>query len=720
MKIFRMMALSAALISAYPVSAENTNTLIKPRIVGGQAASEGDWPWMSALVVTSEQPVSLLTAKGGEIATQPFIFSPQGQANGEVVDCGLGDQVCVNVQDKVCFIERGDVQFATKVNNCEAGGGVGAIIYNNAPGPLLNGTLFADFTGSIPVVAISQEDGQAFKDNFFGNQVEISVTTLLDAAQSSFCGASFLGSKWVLTASHCVDGETTDSFKVNVGEYDLANGAQNAISVARIYMHPLYDSVALNNDVALIELTQAVNAPAISISSSITTDNAAVDHQTVTAMGWGDRTGYQPGEEHLADIPELLHQVDLQLLTNLECNTTLANSVIGPDSDPSQGGITDAMICAAVAGGGKSSCQGDSGGPLVLNTNEGWQQVGVVSWGVGCAADGYPGVYARVAEFSDWITGIYQGIAVEQTLDFHVAGVDHTQTSLVRVSNNSGQAVQLSYAIDGDQSFTFTHGECVSLAAGASCDLTVSFQPNQIGDHRAVLNIMADNDAIKTSQAYLSGRAIQLSTALNNSLSNSDNITWYNGGEQGWQADTVNGGIESGVIDHLQSSIAMAIITGEGELSFEWAVSSEANTENENDPFDALYIYINGIAFDFISGELDYRQVSYQLTGAENRVTWVYQKDQQVSEGQDKGYLRNIRFTAKDTGSAPTAPETPSAPSNQTTPSSPAAPSTPSTPSAPSTPTTESSSSSSSGGGSFAWLLPLLATLWLRRKTKSA
>merc|ERR1712018_191947 len=59
--------------------------------------------------------------------------------------------------------------------------------------------------------------------------------------------------------------------------------------------------------------------------------------------------------------------------------------------------VSDVMICAGEAG--KDSCQGDSGGPMTFNG----QHVGIVSWGIGCARAGYPGVYGQTDAMLDFI-----------------------------------------------------------------------------------------------------------------------------------------------------------------------------------------------------------------------------------------------------------------------------------------------------------------------------
>ncbi|RUO63779.1 S8 family serine peptidase [Pseudidiomarina insulisalsae] len=110
--------------------------------------------------------------------------SARTEATGSLTDCGIGDQACAGASGAICLIERGTISFAEKVQACEAGGGVGAIVYNNESGPLL-GTL-GEYSATIPAVGISDVDGAALLGQL-GSSTTISV---VDSDWAFFDGTS--------------------------------------------------------------------------------------------------------------------------------------------------------------------------------------------------------------------------------------------------------------------------------------------------------------------------------------------------------------------------------------------------------------------------------------------------------------------------------------------------------------------------------------------------
>jgi hypothetical protein len=416
----------------------------------------------------------------------------------------------------------------------------------------------------------------------------------------------------------------------------------------------------------------------------------------VTVIGWGNQTAYGANEEQPeSSAPDILRQVSLNLRSNEQCKDILAESLSALHNttyNTDQVGITEVMLCATIEGGGKGSCQGDSGGPLVVQTNVGWQQIGVVSYGYGCAADGFPGVYARAASFKGWINEITQGIAIDQSFDFHIAPQNVTQTTLLTVVNNSDVETSLSFSID-NANFSLDGDACSSLAANSSCALTVNYLATDVAYNTATITITSDDDNIATSKALIYGQAIAIADEIKAQLSSDDSdLTWFSGGEKVWklETETTDMAIESGDITDAQTSIVSLSFSGEGKLSFDWSVSSEENTEEPDKPFDAFYLYVNGVKNDFISGDIAYVNKTIELIKGDHVITWVYEKDNFSSELKDKAYLKNVVFTSTEvketTKPAVTTPVNPQA-------------------------------RSSSGGGSMAWLsLAMLSAIFLVRK----
>lgn len=123
-----------------------------------------------------------LTVNGASYPVLAMDGSPRLSASGALADFGLGLTAAPGTMTgKVCLISRGDIDFATKVLNCEASGGVGAVVYNNAPGELL-GTLGGVAT-AIPSVGATQADGTAMLAQL-GTSAAVGVVA--DPAQYAF------------------------------------------------------------------------------------------------------------------------------------------------------------------------------------------------------------------------------------------------------------------------------------------------------------------------------------------------------------------------------------------------------------------------------------------------------------------------------------------------------------------------------------------------------
>lgn len=227
--------------------------------------------------------------------------------------------------------------------------------------------------------------GTVVEPNSLPFQISLQRASGLGYSQS--CGGSIYKANVILNAAHCVSGANVANFRVVAGEHSLSqsSGLEQNSAVTRYTMHPRYNSRTFENDVSLIFLTTPLD---LSVPSAKAIALPAFEQQTaagtpLVVSGWGTTSSG-------GSISDLLRKVTVPAVSDADCDVSYG-----------AGSIFPSMICAGVPQGGVDSCQGDSGGPLF--TENPFVQVGIVSWGYGCAVAGYPGVYTEVSYFVDWI-----------------------------------------------------------------------------------------------------------------------------------------------------------------------------------------------------------------------------------------------------------------------------------------------------------------------------
>lgn len=211
----------------------------------------------------------------------------------------------------------------------------------------------------------------------------------LQLGRSHQCGGTLIAPDMILTAAHCQNWIDT----AHIHRYDFKDNSDVYMETdpVFIHVHPDFNPTTFQADFAVVGLSKAI--PSAQIVMLNTDPSVPSANDPVVVIGWGATNITDPSN---TIYPNRLQKARINYITNEECERAEAQG-----QALYTGEIYSNMLCATSPG--VDACRGDSGGPLIIEgAVEGEDlQVGVVSWGRGCAL--YPGVYSRVSDGYVWI-----------------------------------------------------------------------------------------------------------------------------------------------------------------------------------------------------------------------------------------------------------------------------------------------------------------------------
>jgi len=217
----------------------------------------------------------------------------------------------------------------------------------------------------------------------------MTVTLIIRVSLTPFTAVTHCS---LTNTTHCR--ENYKEIQLIFGEHDMYNirekYREQKSKLKRQIIHPKFDPITFENDLALLELQEPVKFEANVVPACLPRDTDLLLGLRGWLTGWGiTRQG--------GSLSPVLQELEVPILSNSECMRLYRKS-----GHPQY--IPVSFLCAGYREGGRDSCDGDSGGPLSVQLEDlRWRVAGVVSWGVGCGETNQPGVMVRLSEYSHWI-----------------------------------------------------------------------------------------------------------------------------------------------------------------------------------------------------------------------------------------------------------------------------------------------------------------------------
>lgn len=234
--------------------------------------------------------------------------------------------------------------------------------------------LLLTLTANWGCLSIEPHEGDA-SEKIVGGESEVrypAVGAMLVDGQP-FCTGTMVTPTVVVTAGHCVHGIEASTMEWFIGPNANDRASGRAIRVASAQPHPLYSESTLQNDIAVLVLSEPADVEAMPMLREAMDASWVGRRALFVGYGITRGGGDDAGEKRSVTIP----------ITNV--------------------GRTDFRYSAP----GVNTCNGDSGGPALIEIGGVWTLIGVTSWGDEACNEF--GVNTRVDTYLDFIAPFIEG-----------------------------------------------------------------------------------------------------------------------------------------------------------------------------------------------------------------------------------------------------------------------------------------------------------------------